>query len=204
MARLAPYFQKIVSYPPTWGVVGILLLFESTIVLWFQPGPLLIPAITFLGIACFGLWVVFLLRSPAFLTEISRREFEKRLEGSFADFARVARDCWRVADRIKKEFGTEGFSGDVDDALAKLVKFADSHVKLHTLYQRFGDEEQKREMRQKIQKQVEHVEETRKSLLRLGGNIVLLEADTLSKDEISAELRTINAGLEDAIREMED
>ena len=204
MPRLQPYAKKIVTYPPTWWAIVIVLVLEAAVLSWFQPGPLVIATVAFLGIACLVVWVVILLRSKVFLSAASRRAFEARLAGSSSEFGPVALDCWRAAERIKQEFNAKGFSDDVDAALANLVKLTDNHVKLYSLCERFGDDEQKREMHRRIEKQVEHVETTRNGLLRLGGNIVLLEANAMNQDEIGAELRTINAGLEDAIREMDD
>jgi len=204
MSRLTPYLKKIASYPLTWIALAVVVLAELGFALWFEPSPIMMSAAVLLGIVALLLWPVILIRSPAFLRENSQREFAKCLEGCFPGYEDPAMDCWTVAERIKQEFGAKGFGEEVEAARAKLIKLTENHVKLNSLYERFGDEDQKKEMKYRIAKQVEHVELTRTSLLRLGGNIVLLETDAASREEIGAELRTINTGLEDAIREIDE
>jgi hypothetical protein len=196
--------NRILAYPPTWLAAVVLLILETALMLWFQPGLVMTVLLAVVGLACLSLWVIMLLRSPAFLMDTSRKELEKRLSGCDSDFCQVALDCWTAAERIKQEFRSRGFTGDIDEALANLGRLTDTHVALRSRYETFGDVEQKLEMRRRIQEQIKHAELTRESLLRLGGNIVLLEANSINRQEINAELRAINDGLEGAIREMEE
>ncbi len=130
--------------------------------------------------------------------------FARRLEGCYPFFAPAATDCWAIAERIQGEFGAEGFGQEVDLALEKLIKLTESHVKFYARSRQFGDSEQKIEMEVRLLKQVDHVENTRTSLLRLGGHLTILHLDAAGREEIGNELKSINRGLEEAVRELDE
>ncbi len=210
MNRVAPFLKTIVAYPPTWIALAVVIVIEFGIATWFQPPPVILVLVIAIGVALFFLWPLILIRSPDFERlhvqsrhTTSMEEFSKLLEGCYPPFGPPATDCWTLAERIRQEFGSQSFGGEVESAIAKLTKLTESHVKFYLRSQQFGDAEQKKDMEARILKQVERVENTRSGLLRLGGHLTILDLDAAGKEEIGRELRTINNGLEEAIREMD-
>jgi hypothetical protein len=203
--------MTIVTYPPTWVVFAVVAVAEIGTAVWFQPPAAVLVLAIGAGAILLILWPFLLVRSPEFeeLLDRSRHAysmeaFASRLEGSYPSFAPAATDCWAIAERIRGEFGAEGFGREVDLALEKLIKLTESHVKFYARSRQFGDSEQKKEMEVRLLKQVDHVENTRTSLLRLGGHLTILHLDTAGREEIGNELKSINRGLEEAVRELDE
>ena len=188
MKRMLPYLNLIIAYPPTWLALGVVIVGELGIAVWFQPPALILAVAILIGIILLALWPMVLIRSPQFVRDAiqkkSLEDFVKRLEGCYPSFGPPAMDCWTVAERIKQEFGARGFGDEVESAMAKLIKLTENHVKFHSLSQQFGDAEQKKEMHSRLLKHVARVENTKTSLLVLGGKLAILEFDVATKEEI--------------------
>ena len=211
MRRFMPHLMTIATYPPSWVVIAVVAVAEIGTAVWFQPSAVvLVPAIG-VGAILLVLWPILLVRSPEFegLLDRSRHAssmevFARRLDGCYPSFAPAATDCWAIAERIRREPGSDTSGQEVDLPLQKLIKLTESHVNFYARSRQFGDSEQKKEMQVRLLKQVDHVENTRTSLLRLGGHLTILHLDTAGREEIGNELKSINRGLEEAVRELDE
>jgi hypothetical protein len=90
----------------------------------------------------------------------------------------------------------------VDWLMKNLSELAHNHLQLYSRSREFGTEEQKKEMEELILRQIKSVEDSFIALKRFSGNLTLFDSQLTGQKEIDAELKNINQGLQEAIKEV--
>ena len=56
MKGMLPYLNLIIAYPPTWIALGVVIVGELGIAVWFQPPALILAVAILIGIILLALW----------------------------------------------------------------------------------------------------------------------------------------------------
>jgi hypothetical protein len=209
MMRSERIFSAIAAYPLTWLSFFIVIAMEWAFMAWFEP-PMLIK---FTAIGAGGilllLWLIIFTRSETFWRrynrmpeEIDNDELGKLLLGCHPAFRQAATECLIMVKKIRKEFKGKSFQDEVDWLMKNLTDLAQNHIQLYSRSREFGTEEQKQAMNDLIGQQVKSVEDSLVALKRFSGNLTLFDSQLNTQKEIDAELKTINQGLQEAIKEV--
>jgi hypothetical protein len=91
----------------------------------------------------------------------------------------------------------------VDAVLQNLGELAHNHRELLQRSQTFGTDQQRETMKALLRQQAQSVDGALVALKRLGGNLTLFDLRLKDQREIDGELKAINAGLQDAMKEVD-
>ncbi|NJL59900.1 MAG: hypothetical protein HC887_09915 [Desulfobacteraceae bacterium] len=86
--------------------------------------------------------------------------------------------------------------------LINLTDLTRNHLQLYSRSRQFGTDEQQQAMMGLIQQQIRSVEESLTALKRFSGNLTLFDSQINTQKDIDEELKLINQGLQEAIREV--
>lgn len=201
----------LLTAPQTWMAVVTLVILEAAFVYWFQPPWIVLAIAGGIGGVLLLLWPILYLRSETFRRRyhgvpeaLDAGDLRRLLDQCDPTFQKPALECLTVAERIRKEFKGQAFLEDVDAMLQNLGELARNHAELRHRSQAFGTQQQRQTMKELLQQQARSVDGTLVALKRLGGNLTLFDLRVKDQREIDGELKAINAGLQDAMKEVDD
>ncbi len=193
----------------TWLAVIITGLLEGAFFLWFQPAALMLFAAVGVGLLSLLLWPVVYVRSEEFrrlyhgLPEaLEEGDLKRLLAFCEPGFREPALECLALAEKIRREFKDQGFIEEVDSMLTHLFQLTRNHTELYQRAQTFGTEDQKEAMRRMLSRQAASVEDALTAMKRFSGNLTLFDLRMKDQKEIDTELKAINMGLQDALKEV--
>ncbi|MFP4388061.1 MAG: hypothetical protein ACLFPR_03815 [Desulfococcaceae bacterium] len=196
--------------PQTWMVVFILLALEAGFIHWFQPGWTVSAIAAGIGAFLLLLWPAVYARSDIFRRRyhvvpeaLDAADLRRLLEDCGPAFRKPALECLALAERIREEFQGQAFLDDVDAVLQNLGELARNHRELLQRSQTFGTDQQRETMKALLHQQAQSVDGALVALKRLGGNLTLFDLRLKDQREIDGELKAINAGLQDAMKEVD-
>ena len=203
-------FHLFLTAPQTWMAVFTLLALEAGFIHWFRP-PWTVSAIA-AGVGAFLLllWPVVYARSATFRRRyhgvpkaLEAGDLRRLLDDCEPAFQKPARECLVLAERIREEFQGQAFLEDVDAVLQNLGDLAHNNRELVHRSRTFGIDRQRETMREMLRRQAQSVDGTLAALKGLGGNLTLFDLRIKDHQEIDGELKAINAGLQDAMKEVD-
>lgn len=199
----------LLTAPQTWMAVFTLLVLEAGFVYWFQPPWTMAAAAGGVGLFLLLLWPVVYGRSETFRRRyqgvpeaLAEGELRRLLDGCDPTFSAPALECLALAGQIRGEFKGQAFLDEVGAVLQNLGELARNHKELLHRSWTFGTEQQQRTMKEMLQQQARSVDGALVALKRLGGNLTLFDLQVKDQREIDGELKAINAGLQDAMKEV--
>ncbi len=210
---MANRWERIVTaiflYPLTWLAFCIVIAAEWVFIRWFEPPMLINLGIIGIGLLLLALWIAIFIRSEEFRRrynrmpdEIDRDDLEKLVSQCHPEFARYVRECLIMIGKIRKEFQRQAFQGEVEGLLMNLTDLTRNHLQLYSRSRQFGTDEQQQAMQELIRQQIGSVEESLTALKRFSGNLTLFDSQINTQKDIDEELKLINQGLQEAIREV--
>jgi len=201
----------ILSSPPTWLVVISTFIMIWGFVQWFQPSIKILFAVCGAGVFLVLLWPLIFIRSDEFKRkynmapdEIKMDKLEKLLNSCIPAFKKPALECLALAKIIQNEFKDRAFQGEVETLLQNLNELAVNHSELLERSKKFGTKQQQQTMNQFLEEQAGSVESSLTALKKFSGNLTLFDLQVKDHKEIDRELKDINLGLQDAIREVQN
>ncbi len=199
----------IFLYPLTWLAFCIVMTAEWAFMAWFEPPMLINLGIVGIGLVLAALWFAIFIRSEEFRRRYNRmpeesdsNDLEKLMSQCHPEFARAVRECLILIEKIRKEFQKQAFQGEVEGLLSNLTELTRNHLQLYSRSRQFGTDEQQKEMQGLILQQIRSVEESLTALKRFSGNLTLFDSQINTQKDIDEELKLINQGLQEAIREV--
>jgi xanthine/uracil/vitamin C permease (AzgA family) len=201
----------MIRYPYTWLALLILILFPTVLLFWFN-GPLLLNIVsTVSSFVLAGLYFVMTLQSREYRDFLdktgldeNRRELFTHVNRCPVGFGKMFREAVDLIDLIKKEFTTDASGYELDFLLANLSNLCKDTASLYERSGKFGDETQKARMKQLLAGNVEKLSSVLGSLKTLSGNLTLINSSAGEADGVVEELKSINLGLSEAIKETSD
>jgi hypothetical protein len=204
-------FQFLLSRSATWLGIAALGLLYALFTWWFQPSlPMhgLAVLIVVLSLA-FGFFLN--LSSPALKEFLNRMPYESRgrelkrlLPGCTRRFRELGAECLSLTEKIGAEFGDQGDDAELGSIVGNLVRLAESNRELRERSQAFGTAEQKNAMDRLLDRQLASLENILTQLKAFSGNLTLLRATTEQGAVSVDDLRAINQGLEEALKEVDN
>ncbi len=198
----------ILKAPQTWLALVTVLVLEAGYGAWFRPPAPLFLAALGLGAFLALLWPVIFIRSDSFgrryyglPAAVEEGDLKRLLDRCEPDFQTPALACLALAHRIRNEFKAERFHDEVDAVLRNLGELARNHVELRHRAQTFGTAAQKQTMGRMLRGQAESVEGALDALKKFSGNLTLFDLQVRDQAEIDTELKAINMGLQEAMKE---
>jgi len=209
MMRSERIFSAISAYPLTWLSFIIVIVMEWAFMAWFEPPMLIKLAAVSTGVILLLIWIIIFTRSETFWRRYNRMpeemdtdEFKASLKDAHPAFIQAVEKCMEMVHKIQKEFKSKSFQGEVDWLMKSLTDLTQNHIQLYSRSREFGTEEQKQEMNNLIGQQIKSVEDSLVALKRFSGNLTLFDSQINAQKEIDAELKAINQGLQEAIKEV--
>ncbi len=209
MGRGSRILKILFASKKTWLAVIITVLLEGAFIFWFQPGSLMLFAAAGAGLLSLLLWPVIYFRSDQFrrlyhgIPEAMEDDDLKRLLAFCEpEFREPALECLALAEKIRREFRDQGFIEELDSMLTHLYQLAQNHTELYQRAQTFGTDDQKQAMHRMLSQQAESVEGALTAMKRFSGNLTLFDLRMKDQKEIDTELKAINMGLQDALKEV--
>lgn len=200
----------LLTAPQTWMAVFTILVLEAAFVYWFQPPWTLAAIDGGVGFFLLLLWPVVYGRSETFRRRyhgvpdaLGEGDLRRLLDECDPTFRKPALECLAVARRIREEFRGQAFLEDVDAVLRNLGELARNHAELRHRSRDFGTDQQRQTMNELLRNQGRSVDGALVALKRLGGNLTLFDLRVKDQREIDGELKAINAGLQDAMKEVD-
>ncbi|GBC63933.1 hypothetical protein DENIS_4933 [Desulfonema ishimotonii] len=210
MAQPKRVLKIFISFPATWLVVFLTVMAEWGFEFWFQPPLFLRLSAAGLGVFFLLLWPVIFIRSDVFrrkynhIPEIPEiRSLEALLVPCHPSFRQPATECLALVGKIRKEFRAGAFQEEVDALLRNLAELARNHTELLERSRQFGTQQQKEAMARLLKEQGQSVDSSLTALRRFSGNLTLFDTHIRDQTEIDGELKAINVGLQEAIREIQ-
>lgn len=205
--------ERIISaiflYPLTWLAFCIVIAAEWAFMTWFEPPIPISAGIIGIGFILLVLWGAMFIRSEEFRRRYNRmpdetdsNDLEKLMSQCHPEFARAVRECLIMIEKIRKEFQRQAFQGEVEGLLINLTDLTRNHLQLYSRSRQFGTDEQQQTMQELIRQQIRSVEESLTALKRFSGNLTLFDSQINTQKDIDEELKLINQGLQEAIREV--
>lgn len=211
MNRLKRIIGIIASSIYTWLVLAATLAMILGFVQWFQPSLKILLAVCSAGALLVLLWPVIYIRSDEFRRrynkipdDIKLDVLKKQLHLCLPDFRKPALECLALAETIRNEFEGKLFQGEVAALLQNLYELALNHSELLERSKKFGTAQQQQAMNQLLKEQARSVEGALTALKKFSGNLTLFDLQVQDHKEIDRELKDINMGLQDAIREVQN
>jgi hypothetical protein len=199
----------LLTAPQTWMAVLTLLVLETVFVYWFQPPWTMAAVAGGVGLFLLLLWPIVYGRSETFRRRyhgvpeaLDDGDLRRLLDGCDPAFQSPAMECLALAAHIRREFKDQAFLDEVDAVLQNLGELARNHTELLHRSRAFGTDQQQRTMQGMLQQQARSVDGALVALKRLGGNLTLFDLQVKDQREIDGELKAINAGLQDAMKEV--
>lgn len=199
----------LLTAPQTWMAVLTLLVLETVFVYWFQPPWTMAAVAGGVGLFLLLLWPIVYGRSETFRRRyhgvpeaLDDGDLRRLLDGCDPAFQSPAMECLALAAHIRREFKDQAFLDEVDGVLRNLGELACNHTELLHRARTFGTDQQQRTMQGMLQQQARSVDGALVALKRLGGNLTLFDLQVKDQREIDGELKAINAGLQDAMKEV--
>jgi hypothetical protein len=209
MNRINRMFTTILTYPISWLALLIVISISGAWIYWFDPPILINLSVIGTGAVLLLLWPILLIRTETFKTLYNRykddvplENFRKTLGKCHPAFAKAAADCLAMVQKIQKEFEDRSFHEDVSGLLLNLQYLTANHLLLYQRYRQFGTADQKKDMERLIFEQVDSVNNSLSALMRFSGNLTLFDSKVGGQTEIDAELKLINQGLQEAMKEI--
>jgi hypothetical protein len=210
MKRFERILSTIVSYPLTWAALFTVIALVWGGIKWFEPPLLISLAMVATGLVLLLLWPVLFFRSQDFWnrynrmpSDISMEDLKKMLSECHPAFRQTGMDYLAMVDKIRQEFQARTFQDEVDGLTRNLTELTRNHLQLYTRSRQFGTAEQKQDMDNLIRSQVKSVEDSLTALNRFSGNLTLFDSQVTAQKEIDTELKLINQGLQEAIKEVQ-
>jgi hypothetical protein len=198
------------SSPQTWLVLVLSPWMAWAFIQWFQPSLTMGMAAWGMSLLLVLIWPIVFIRSDVFSRKynqipdaIRMEELEKLLGLCLPSFKKPAQECLALAHKIREEFKDETFLGQVDDLLQNLGELARNHSELLERSQKFGTEKQRLTMLRLLEDQTRSVEGSLTALKGFSGNLTLFDLHAKDQKEIDRELKDINLGLQEAIKEVQ-
>lgn len=206
-------WERIVTaiflYPLTWLAFCIVILAEWAFMAWFEPPMPINLGIVGIGLILLALWFAIFIRSEEFRRRYNRMpdetdsdDLEKLVSQCHPEFTRAVRECLMMIEKTRKEFQKQAFQGEVEGLLINLKELTRNHLQLYSRSRQFGTDEQQQAMMGLIRQQIRSVEESLTALKRFSGNLTLFDSQINTQKDIDEELKLINQGLQEAIREV--
>ncbi len=199
----------LLTAPQTWMAVFTILVLEAGFVYWFQPPWTVAAAAGVVGLFLLLLWPIVYGRTEMFRRRyhgvpdaLDEGDLRRLLDGCDPAFRTPALECLALAAQIRREFKDQAFLDEVDGVLQNLGELARNHTELFHRSRTFGTDQQQRTMQGMLQQQARSVDGALVALKRLGGNLTLFDLQVKDQREIDGELKAINAGLQDAMKEV--
>lgn len=194
----------------TWFALSTTVILVSAFIQWFSPSMPMLLAVLAAGILLVLMWPAIFFRSDVFQKkyrsvpeEIETVDLENLLQDCTPSFRKPAMACLILARKIHEKFKTQAFHDEVNSLLQHLAELAVNHKELLERSREFGTDEQKQAMERLLQQQAETVEASLSALKRFSGNLTLFDLHFKDQKEIDGEIKAINLGLQEAIREIQ-
>ncbi len=202
-------FTAFFLYPLTWLAFCIVIAAEWAFIAWFEPPMLIKLGVIGTGLILLALWPAIFIRSEVFRRRYNRmpeetdgNDLERLLSGCHPSYAQAVKQCLVMIEKIRSEFQKQTFEGEVDGLLVNLTELTRNHLQLYSRSRSFGTEEQQQAMQGLIQQQIKSVENSLEALKRFSGNLTLFDSQINTQKDIDEELKLINQGLQEAIKEV--
>ncbi len=202
-------WKTFFSYPFTWLAAGLMTAVTAAFVLVFQPGILWLLVALGADGAGAALWFVVAFKSEAFKKRLNRMPYEDRgkevaelVRDCPEQFRRPALESIELIRRIDNEFAGRAYRGELALMLSNIHELAQNHRTLWTRSRQFGDVAQKKKMDTMLEGQIAAVNGALATLRTFSGNLTLLEANEEGSRAATNELKDINEGLKEVIKEL--
>ena len=198
------------SRASTWLALAVLAVFHILFTWWFSPSLPMHGLAVLVELASLALGVALTLSSPAFSRYVNRMPFEERgrelkrlLPGCTPRFRELAHECIALTERIRAEFKDKSSDDEIGAIIGNLRLLSEANGELLQRSRAFGTREQKEAMDRLLGRQESSLETMHGQLKAFSGNLTLLEARTEQQAAPTDDLRFINQGLEEAIKELD-
>jgi hypothetical protein len=200
----------IFSRAGTWVALVAVAVLHALYAWWFSPSLVMHGLAVVVDIASLGIWCALALASPAFRTYVNRMPFEERaaalqklLPGCAPKFRELTGECLALTGRIRSEFKSQDSDAEIGALIGNLRRLAEANRELLGRSRAFGTQAQKDDMQRLMRRQEESLATMLDHLKAFSGNLTLLEARTEQQALPVDDLRFINQGLEEAIKEFD-
>jgi hypothetical protein len=197
------------SYLFTWLAAVLMAAATAAFILFFQPGVLWLLIALSADAAGAALWFVIAFKSEAFRRRLNRMPYEDRgrevtelVRDCPEQFRRPALESINLIRRIESEFTGRTYSTELTLMLDNIHELTKSHRTLWIRSREFGDAAQKKRMDALLAGQVAAVNGALATLRTFSGNLTLLEANEERSRAATDELKDINEGLKEVIKEL--
>ena len=201
-------FLKILfSYIYSWFVFGIVLVTNVLFIVILEPpfflGVLLLPLDLILIIS----WGLLQIKSPYFILQLNNilqrinvDQLNRTLKKCNPEFKQKANNILKLLGTITQEFKEKHSLEEIDSLIDNLFLLSENNKTLYQRWQQFGTAEQRAIMQNKINQQINSLNETYQMLQAFSGNLTLLEANFNEVNSISNKLKYINQTIQDLIK----
>jgi hypothetical protein len=202
-------WKTFFSYPFTWAAAGLMIAATMAFIVVLQPGLLWLLAVLGADAAGLALWFVMAFKSKHFQKRLNRMPYEdrgKEVETLVRDcpeeFRRPALESLTLIRRITSEFAGRAYRLELELMLSNIHHLAQSHRTLWSRSRQFGDRAQKEKMDAMLADQITAVNGALSTLRTFSGNLTLLEANEKHSRAATNQLKDINEGLKEVIKEL--
>jgi hypothetical protein len=209
MTSVSKPWKTFFSYPFTWLALAVMAAATAVFFIVFGPGLVWSVIILAADAAGAALWFVIAFKSKAFRERLNRMPYEdqgKEVETIIRDcpeaFRAPALESIKLIRGINTEFAGKAYGYELEMMLSNIRGLAQSHRTLWSRSRQFGDAAQQKKMNALLESQVTAVNGALGTLRTLSGNLTLLEANAEQSQAAADELKDINEGLKEVIKEL--
>jgi len=195
-------------YPLTWAALGVIILCHGLYAFIFRPSLFWLLMAFILDLSGLALWFVLAFKSEAFKKHYNRMPYEQNskellalIQGCSPAFRSAAEECIQLINRINADFPDQLYSQELNLMLLNIKELAQNNSQLYERSQKFGTEEQKKQMNSLLQHQTEAMQNTLTTLKAFSGNLTLLATNVEQTQSVTNQLKDLNDGLKEVLEE---
>jgi hypothetical protein len=200
----------LLSRAGTWLALLTVAVLHGLYGWWFSPSLAMHGLAAAVDLASLGTWCALAIASPGFGAYVNRMPFEERaaslqklLPGCAPKFRELAEECLALTRRIQAEFKGRDSDAEIGALIGNLRRLAEANRELLGRSHAFGTQAQKDDMQRLMRRHEESLSTMHEHLKAFSGNLTLLEARSEQQALPMDDLRFINQGLEEAIKEFD-